>query len=72
VPVALLFADVRGYTALCEQLDPDEVTELVQRFYETSSAAPLAQECLLGQIAGATGSSPTGSHRRGVSSGPCR
>ena len=52
VPVAVLFADVRGYTALCEQLDPDEVTKLVQRFYETSSAALLAQECLLGQIAG--------------------
>jgi adenylate cyclase len=52
VPVAVLFADVRGYTALCEQLDPDEVTELVKRFYETSSAALLAQECLLGQIAG--------------------
>jgi adenylate cyclase len=52
VPVAVLFADVRGYTALCEQLQPDEVTELVQRFYETSSAALLAQEGLLGQIAG--------------------
>jgi adenylate cyclase len=52
VPVTVLFADVRGYTALCEQLGPDDVTELVQRFYETSSAALLAQEGLLGQIAG--------------------
>jgi adenylate cyclase len=52
VPVTVLFADVRGYTALCERLKPDEVTELVQRFYETSSAALLAQEGLLGQIAG--------------------
>lgn len=52
VPVTVLFADVRGYTALCEELEPDEVTDLVQRFYETSSAALLAQEGLLGQIAG--------------------
>ena len=52
VPVTVLFADVRGYTALCEQLEPDEVTELVQRFYETSSTALLAHEGLLGQVAG--------------------
>jgi adenylate cyclase len=52
VPVTVLFADVRGYTALCERLEPDELTELVQRFYETSSTALLAQEGLLGQIAG--------------------
>jgi adenylate cyclase len=52
VPVAVLFADVRGYTALCERLDPREVASLVKTFYETSSAALLAQEGLLGQIAG--------------------
>jgi adenylate cyclase len=52
VPVSVLFADVRGYTALCERLGPDEVTEVVQRFYETASAALLAQEGLLGQVAG--------------------
>jgi adenylate cyclase len=52
VPVAVLFADVRGYTALCEQLEPEKVATLVQTFYETSAAALLAQEGLLGQIAG--------------------
>jgi adenylate cyclase len=52
VPVTILFADVRGYTALCEELEPHEVTVLVQRFYETSSKALLAHEGLLGQIAG--------------------
>jgi adenylate cyclase len=52
VPVSVLFADVRGYTALCEQLDPDGVAALVQQFYETSSKALLAYEGLLGQIAG--------------------
>jgi adenylate cyclase len=52
VPVSVLFADVRGYTALCEKLDPDDVAALVRRFYETASAALLAEEGLLGQIAG--------------------
>jgi adenylate cyclase len=52
VPVTVLFADVRGYTSLCEQMTQADVTELVQRLYETASAALLAQEGLLGQIAG--------------------
>jgi adenylate cyclase len=52
VPVAVLFADVRGYTSLCEQLTPAEVTEFVQRLYETASSALLAHGGLLGQIAG--------------------
>src|SRR5256884_258387 len=52
VPVAVLFADVRGYTALCERLEPGEVASLVQTFYETPSAALPAHEGLLGQIAG--------------------
>jgi adenylate cyclase len=33
VPVTILFADVRGYTSLCEQLAPPEVTEFVNRLY---------------------------------------
>jgi adenylate cyclase len=52
VPVAVLFADVRGYTSLCERLTPAQVAEFVQRFYATASAAVLAQEGVLGQIAG--------------------
>jgi adenylate cyclase len=52
VPVSVLFADVRGYTAMCEKLAPDEVASLVQTFYETSSSALLSHEGLLGQIAG--------------------
>jgi adenylate cyclase len=47
-----LFADVRGYTSLCEELAPEAVTPVVQSFYETASSALLAQEGLLGQIAG--------------------
>lgn len=52
VPVSVLFADVRGYTSLCEQLTAGEVRDFVTRFYETGSAALLTHEGLLGQIAG--------------------
>ena len=52
VPVTILFADVRGYTSLCEQMTRAEVSEFVHRLYETASSALLAQEALLGQIAG--------------------
>jgi adenylate cyclase len=52
VPVAVLFADVRGYTSLVEELAPEAVTPVVQSFYETSSSALLAHEGMLGQIAG--------------------
>jgi adenylate cyclase len=52
VPVTILFADVRGYTSLCERMAPTEVTEFVNRLYETASAVLLAEEALLGQIAG--------------------
>jgi adenylate cyclase len=52
VPLTILFADVRGYTALCEQLTAAEVQDLLQSFYQTASAALLAEEGLLGQIAG--------------------
>jgi adenylate cyclase len=52
VPVTILFADVRGYTSLCEQMAAVEVTQFVQRLYQTASSALLAQEGLLGQIAG--------------------
>ena len=52
VPVSVLMADVRGYTAMTEGLDPAQVPEAVNRFYETSSRALLSAEALLGQIEG--------------------
>jgi adenylate cyclase len=45
-------ADVRGYTRITERLTPIEVTELVNRFYETGSSALLSASGLLGQIEG--------------------
>jgi adenylate cyclase len=52
VPLTVLFADVRGYTALSEQLSPAEVPTLVMRFYAAASKALLANGGLLAQIAG--------------------
>jgi adenylate cyclase len=52
VPVTVLFADVRGYTSRCEQMTPAQVSDFVNRLYETASSALLAHEGLLGQIAG--------------------
>lgn len=48
----MLFADVRGYTRLTEGLSPEEVPELMNRFYETASSALLRSDALLGQIEG--------------------
>jgi len=52
VPLAILFADMRGYTSLTERLGAIEATALVNRFYEVASKAFLPLEGLLGQIAG--------------------
>jgi len=52
VPLAVLFADVRGYTSLTERLGAMGATALVNRFYEIASKAFLPLEGLLGQIAG--------------------
>jgi adenylate cyclase len=52
VPLAILFADMRGYTSLTERLGTIEATALVNRFYEVASKAFLPFEGLLGQIAG--------------------
>jgi len=52
VPVTVLFADVRGYTALAEGLSSVEATATLNRFYRAASHALLAHEAVLGQIAG--------------------
>ena len=52
VPVSVLFADVRGYTSIAEQLSSVETTALLHRFYHAASVALLAHDAILGQIAG--------------------
>jgi adenylate cyclase len=50
--MSVLFADVRGYTGIAEELSSVEATALLQRFYEAASRALLSHEAVLGQIAG--------------------
>jgi adenylate cyclase len=52
VPLSVLFADVRGYTAIAERVSSVEATLLLNRFYAAASSALLTQEAVLGQIAG--------------------
>jgi adenylate cyclase len=52
VPVSVLFADVRGYTSIAEDLSSVETTALLHRFYQAASRALLAHDAILGQIAG--------------------
>ena len=52
VPLSVFFADVRGYTSIAERLSSVEATMMLNRFYEAASRALLAQEAVLGQIAG--------------------
>jgi class 3 adenylate cyclase len=52
VPLTVLFADVRGYTALAERLSSSQATAILSRFYAAASKALLAHEAVLGQIAG--------------------
>lgn len=52
VPLSVLFADVRGYTSIAERLSSVDATVLLNRFYGAASKALLAQEAVLGQIAG--------------------
>lgn len=52
VPVSVLFADIRGYTALAEHQDPVTTTATVRRFYQSASLALLRHEALLATMAG--------------------
>ena len=52
VPVSILFADVRGYTTIAERMSSVETTALLRRFYQAASKALLANDAILGQIAG--------------------
>jgi adenylate cyclase len=52
VPVAVLFADVRGYTSIAESVSSVEAAALLNRFYEAASSVLLSHQAVLGQIAG--------------------
>ena len=50
--MSILFADVRGYTTIAERMSSVETTALLRRFYQAASKALLANDAILGQIAG--------------------
>jgi adenylate cyclase len=52
VPLSVLFADVRGYTTLSEDMPPLDVKMLLSRFYAAASRALLSHDGLLAQVAG--------------------
>jgi adenylate cyclase len=49
--IGLLFADVRGFTSLAETMEPTNVAELLNRFYESASGI-LSRSAILDKLVG--------------------
>jgi adenylate cyclase len=47
----VLFADIRGFTTLAERMSPDEVAELLNRFYASASAV-LTRSAIVDKLVG--------------------
>lgn len=52
VEMSMLFADVRGSTALSEQMSPMDFSRLINRFYVDSTNAIIAEDGLVEKLAG--------------------
>lgn len=52
VEMSMLFADVRGSTALSEQMSPTEFSRLINRFYVESTNAIIQEDGLVEKLAG--------------------
>jgi adenylate cyclase len=52
IPCSLLFADIRGSTALAERLSPSEFRRLMQRFYATAAEALFRHDAILDKFVG--------------------
>ncbi len=52
VEMALLFADIRGSTALAEKMSPTEFSRLIHRFYAASTKIIVEQDGLVEKLAG--------------------
>lgn len=52
IELSLLFMDVRGSTALAEQMSPMEFSQLVNRFYTTASRILVNSDALIDKIIG--------------------
>jgi adenylate cyclase len=52
VPAAMLFADIRGSTALAETMSPGAFHDLLERFYAAGSAAVFAHDGMVDKFVG--------------------
>lgn len=52
VPMSMLFADVRGSTALSEQMSPTEFSQLINRFYSETTKLIIDADGLVEKLAG--------------------
>jgi adenylate cyclase len=52
VPMSMLFADVRGSTALSEKMTPTEFSQLINRFYTRSTKVIIEADGLVEKLAG--------------------
>ena len=52
VEMSMLFADIRGSTALSEQMSPMEFSQLINRFYVNSTNAIIEEDGLVEKLAG--------------------
>jgi adenylate cyclase len=52
VPAAMLFADIRGSTALAETMSPSDFHELLERFYAAASAAVFLHDGMVDKFVG--------------------
>lgn len=52
IDMSLLFADIRGSTALAEKLNPSEYSELINRFYTVASDILVKEKALIEKLAG--------------------
>jgi len=50
--IGVLFADIRGYTALSETRPPDEVRALLGRFYDATTNVLIAADALIDKLVG--------------------
>ncbi len=52
VPMSMLFADVRGSTALSEKMSPTEFRQLINRFYTSATKLIIDEDGLVEKLAG--------------------
>lgn len=50
--IAVLFADVRGYTSMGERMPPDELAALMNRFYAAATDVLSKQDAVIDKLAG--------------------